>query len=150
MKTSEMHLQLTVTLLRRGRALDHCSSALAVCAVLLGLTPLLGIPLHPIAVAAVVVLLILAVMQKYWAQRVAIDTELFELLASHPEHLHDRLNELDTALNALGLAPTAATPRSLMQRSQGAVRMLRWQVMYLALQCAVIIALCSASPWLKL
>lgn len=78
--TSNMHLQLVATLLRRGVALDHMSSVLTLLALLIGLAPILAITIEPLALVTAILIVLLGLAEKYWAQRVAIDVELFNVL----------------------------------------------------------------------
>lgn len=147
---SEMHLQLLAILLGRGQVLDRASSVLTLLGLLLALAPLLGLPLMPLASSVAIMILILGIFEKYWAQRVAIDAELFDVLATKAENFNHAVSELDTALSELGLAPAVTTSHSLTERSRGALRLLRWQAISLTGQCILMIALCVAAPWLLL
>lgn len=144
MQVSKLHLQLLATLLRRGVALDRASSVLTVLALLLGLTACLGLEVNAWVLLVVLLLLLLGVIEKYWAQRVAIDAELFELLAQRADDFEVAGRELDTALHALGLAPAVVT-RSLAERSCGALALLRWQIGVLAAQGLLVLLLCGAA-----
>lgn len=144
----DMHLQLMAIVLRRGAVIDHISSVLTLLALMIGLAPLLGVAINPVVSVAAVVMLILGMAEKYWAQRVAIDEQLFSLLAARAADFDDTVSQLDTALQRLGLAPAAVAPRSLESRSRGALRLLRWQSAFLGAQCLLTVAACIAAPWL--
>ena len=144
MQVSKLHLQLLATLLRRGVALDRASSVLTVLALLLGLAACLGLEVNAWVLLVALLLLLLGLAEKYWAQRVAIDAELFELLAQRADDFEVAGRELDTALHALSLAP-ALVIRSLGERSRGALALLRWQIGVLAAQSLLVVLLCGVA-----
>lgn len=148
--TSNMHLQLVAILLRRGIALDHLSSVLTLLALLIGLAPILAIAIEPLALVTAILVVLLGLAEKYWAQRVAIDIELFNVLASQAHDYDTKVSDLDKALNELGLAPAPTIPRSLSERSRGALRLLRWQAIYLGAQCLLTLAACITATVLAL
>ena len=144
MQVSKLHLQLLATLLRRGVAIDRASSVLTVLALLLGLAACLGLEVNAWVLLVVLLLFLLGVIEKYWAQRVAIDAELFELLAQRADNFEVAGRELDIALHALNLAPAVVT-RSLAERSRGALALLRWQIGVLVAQGLLVVLLCAAA-----
>ncbi|WP_070884854.1 hypothetical protein [Pseudomonas argentinensis] len=144
---SEMQLQLVAGLLRRGKSLDRLSGALTLLALLIGLGPLLGFMALSTGAAVCIALLVCGLAQKYYALRVALDAELFATLAAAPEQLERRTTELDQALAWLGRK--AGPARSWQQRSQGALRLLRLQALWLALQLLVALAAIVLMPWLS-
>lgn len=144
---SEMHLRLIAAMLRRGKTLDRASSALSLLALVIGLGPLLGFMALSTGAAVCIALLACGLIQKYYALRVALDAELFAGLAAAPEQLARRTAELDQALASLGRQGEPA--RSWEQRSQGAVRLLRLQALWLALQLLVALAAIVLMPWLS-
>lgn len=143
----EMQLQLVAGLLRRGKSLDRLSSALTLLALVIGLGPLLGFMALSTGAAVCIALLLCGLIQKYYALRVALDAELFATLAAAPEQLERRTTELDQALPGLGRK--AEPGRSWEQRSQGALRLLRLQGLWLALQLLVALAAIVLMPWLS-
>lgn len=144
MEVSKLHLQLLATLLRRGVAIDRASSVLTVLALLLGSAACLGLEVNAWVLLVALLLLLLGLTEKYWAQRVAIDAELFELFAQRVDDFEIAGRELDTALHALGLAPALVT-RSLGERSRGALALLRWQASLLAVQGLLVLLLCCVA-----
>lgn len=147
---SEMHLHLTAILLRRGSAIDRASSVLTLLNLLISLAPVFAIAIDPLVSLAAVLILILGLAEKYWAQRVAIDAELFSVLATKGNDLNSTIQQLDTALNELGFTPATTQPRSLAERSHGALRLLRWQAICLGGQSMLVLAACIAMLWLSL
>ncbi|WP_225836766.1 hypothetical protein [Pseudomonas sp. MM211] len=143
-----MHLQLVAGLLRRGKAIDHLSSALTLLALIIGLGPLLGFMALTTGGAVCVLLLVCGLLQKYYALRVALDAELFSSLAAAPEQLDRRTAELDQALLMLG-RKVSDSSRSWQQRSQGALRLLRMQILWFNLQLLVALAAIVLMPWLS-
>ena len=140
--TSNMHLQLVAILLRRGIALDHLSSVLTLLALLIGLAPILAITIEPLALVTAILIVLLGLAEKYWAQRVAIDVELFNVLTRQAHDYETTISNLDRALDELGLAPAPTISRSLSERSRGALRLLRWQAIYLGAQCLLTLTAC--------
>ncbi|MGQ7246321.1 hypothetical protein ACUN9Y_03165 [Halomonas sp. V046] len=161
-------LELCAALLRRGRMIDHGSSALTLLAVLVGLSPLFGAPLFgaplfgaplfgaplfgataSITQALVCALVIaLGLAEKVWAARVAVDAELFTWMSEHADRLAEHTVELDEALASLGLTSPEASPRPWSQRRRGALALLRRQLLCMAGQCLVVMAVILGLPWL--
>jgi hypothetical protein len=98
--------------LRTGRQVDQASMLLLLTAVLL----------RPSLTAALALTLLAAGIQKYYALRVALDADLFAVLARHPEHSA----QWDAALALCARRPVSARP--LTQRWQGARRFQQRQV----------------------
>ena len=147
---SEIHLQLIATFLQRGAALDHMSSVLSLVALLIGLAPVFTISIAPLLSAMALLILLFGLAQKYWAQRVAIDAQLFSVLAREAHDFEHTAAQLDTALHTLGLAPAPTTARSLNDRSRGALALLRKQALCLAAQCLLMLAVCVTASLLSL
>ncbi|MDY0250886.1 MAG: hypothetical protein RBR45_12655 [Pseudomonas sp.] len=143
MRVTKLHLQLLATLLQRGVAIDNASSVLTVLALLVGFAPWLAISVNLCGTLMAMLLILLGLAEKYWAQRVAIDAELFSLLAQRTDDLDVALSELDHALLGLGLIPAVAA-RSLSERSHAALRLLRWQASLFGVQCLFALLLCIA------
>lgn len=132
-------LLLVAALLRRGRSLDHFSSALSLVAVIFGLAPWLGAPASlPLALICAA-LLILGLAEKYWALRVALDAELFQRLAEAGEQLDSQTHALDQALQKLGLQNAQLAGRDWSLRAQGALGLLRKQALCLLLQSVIVV-----------
>ncbi|MEO4047928.1 hypothetical protein AAFN46_12660 [Pseudomonas sp. CAU 1711] len=144
---SEMQLALVAGLLRRGRGLDLLSCALSLLALAYGLAPLLGATPGTAAGMLCAVLVLLGLVQKYWAMRVALDAELFARLADDSARLIASTGALDQALRNLGLQPAHSQPRDWDDRCRGALRLLRLQTFWLAAQ--LLLAL-FAMLWLAL
>lgn len=147
---SEMQLALVAGLLRRGRSLDLLSGAVTLLALACGLAPLLGAPPSLAGGLLCGLLVMLGLAQKYWAVRVALDAELFSRLATDPERLPQRSEQLDRALVDLGLQRQAAAGRDWHQRCRGALRLLRLQAAWLVAQLLLALATLLAMPWLSL
>jgi len=146
--SADMPLQVVASLLRRGRALDQLSTGLTLLGVLLGLAPLLIGTLSPWCLGLGLWLLLSGLLQKYWAFRVAFDADLFQLMAGDPSALGDRTEALDTALQGLGFQPRQSLNRPWHERSRGALRLLKRQVLWLVLQIVAPLIVILASPWL--
>ncbi|HFL2190282.1 TPA: hypothetical protein ACNV18_002099 [Pseudomonas putida] len=140
-----MNLRVVASLLGRGKQLERLSDGLTLLALAYGLAPLLGAPLQPLASLLCGVLLVLGVMHKYWAIRVAIDAELFTHLASS-NHLAAETQALDRALFELKLKPQATDARAWPDRSQAALNLLRRQAACLGLQLSLALATLLTLP----
>lgn len=142
-----LHLALVSSLLKRGASLDQISSLLTVLGLLFSLAPLLGGMLNSALVLAGLMLVLLGIYQKYWALRVALDADLLTALASHKD-IGLAGCELDNALQQLGLAPDNLPERSILSRSQGALRLLRYQALCLGGQVSLLLAGALVASWL--
>jgi hypothetical protein len=147
--SNEMQLHIVASLLRRGKALDDLSTGLTLLCLSLGLVQLLITAHSALLLVLVVAGVVLGVIEKYYAFRVAFDADLFHTLASDPQWLNDRTAELDQALGSLGLQPVDKIARSWALRSQGALKLLRQQVLFLAVQLLVMLGAILIFPWLS-
>ncbi|MDM8348986.1 hypothetical protein P8H27_08730 [Pseudomonas sp. sp1636] len=147
---TEMQLQLMASLLRRGRTLDWLSAGLTLLALLIGLAPLLNTAAHPLSALLCALLVILGLIEKYWAVRVALDAELFQHLGDSVAQLHGRTLDLDRALGQLGLQPANQAARAWDQRCRGALRLLRMQAVWLLAQLLLAVLIMLSLPWLSI
>lgn len=145
--TTAIQLQLVASLLRRGRTLDRLSNALTLLALAIGLAPLLGAASSLAVAAPCSLLVLLGLVQHYWAQRVALDAELFQRLGQSPARLDEQAAQLDSALARLGLRSNGAPPRAWPERSRAALRLLRIQLAWLLGQYLLALLLILAQPW---
>ena len=141
---ADMQLQVVASLLRRGRSLDQLSTGLTLLGVLFGLAQLLMVSITPICLLLSLWMIILGLLQKYWALRVAFDADLFALMAKDIE----RTAELDQTLQTLGLQPANRPSRPWTERRRGALKLLRKQAYLLGAQVLLTLAVILASPWL--
>lgn len=132
-------LLLVAALLRRGRSLDHLSSALSLVAVVFGLAPWLGVQASLGLALICTSLLIAGLAEKYWALRVALDAELFQRLAEAGEQLEQQTHALDQALQNLCLHNAPQNERAWSHRCQGALGLLRKQALCLLLQVVIVV-----------
>lgn len=146
--STEMQLYSVASLLRRGRALDQLSTGLTLLGALYGLGQYLltSVTLGGLLVSLALVLL--GLVEKYLALRVAFDADLFQRVADAPTTLEHSTQALDQALSALGLQPAQRGGRPWDQRSHGALGLLRRQALLLAAQVLVILSVILVSPWL--
>lgn len=144
---SEMSLLLTAGLLRRGRQLDQLSTGLTLLGLAGGLLPLLIGRGNLLMALPCVLLILLGVVQKYWAIRVALDAELFTTLAADPTLRQARIAELDAALVELHLQPATQATRPWDARIRGAWRLLRLQALWLAAQLFLALIMILVVPW---
>ena len=144
----DMELHVTASLLRQGRSLDQLSTGLTLLGVLFGLAQLLITSIIPLCLILSTGLIILGLLQKYWALRVAFDADLFALVARNAEPLPERTRSLDLALQNLGLQSATRAGRPWAERQRGALKLLRKQAILLAAQVLLTLAALLASPWL--
>ncbi|MFC6336023.1 hypothetical protein GIR22_00820 [Pseudomonas sp. CCM 7891] len=141
---ADLELQVVASLLRRGRSLDQLSTGLTLLGVLFGLAQLLMATITPICLILSGWLIVLGLLQKYWALRVAFDADLFTLMARDLE----RTPDLDQALQNLGLQSAKRAGRPWAERRRGALKLLRKQAYLLVAQVLLTLAIILASPWL--
>lgn len=144
---SEMSLLLIASLLRRGRQLDQLSTGLTLLGLAGGLLPLLIGRGNLLMALPCVLLILLGLVQKYWAIRVALDAELFATLAADPTQRQARLAELDAALVELHLQPATQAARPWDARILGAWRLLRLQTLWLGVQLFLALIMILVVPW---
>ncbi len=144
---SEMSLLLITSLLRRGRQIDQLSTGLTLLGLAGGLLPLLIGRGNLLMAFPCVLLILLGLVQKYWAIRVALDAELFATLAGDPLQREARIAELDAALVELHLQPATQTARPWDARICGARRLLRMQGLWLAAQLLLALIMILVVPW---
>ncbi|SDA91176.1 hypothetical protein SAMN03159443_04552 [Pseudomonas sp. NFACC15-1] len=145
---SDMELHTVASLLRRGHSLDQLSTGLTLLGALLGLGQWLVGVIDPWLLLLSVALLVLGVLEKYWALRVAFDADLFQRMADSTQSLAERTYTLDQALISLGLQPAARAGRLWTERRHGALLLLRRQSRLLAVQVVLVLGFILASPWL--
>lgn len=147
--SAEMQLHIVASLLRRGQTLDNLSTGMTLIGLVFGLAQLLitlPTPLFLIAAAAIV---LLGLIEKYYALRVAFDADLFLKVASDDQRLAERTEALDQALVMLKFQSVDKSGRSWALRSQGALKLLRQQVLFLAVQLLVMLGAILIFPWLS-
>lgn len=137
---TNMQCQVVAILLRRGKAIDNAARVLTLIGLLTALAPWWGFRLNFWFSLAAILMVLLGLAQQYWAARVAIDAELFSLLATKNHPTEEALAELDSALQQLSLAPITEHTRSLESRDRGALRLLRWQLICFSTQVILIVA----------
>ena len=101
--------------------------------------------MQPRASLLCIALLVLGVLHKYWAIRVALDAELFARLAASRDLAADT-QALDHALFELKLKPQAADTRAWPARSRAALALLRRQAVCLGLQLSLALATLLTLP----
>jgi hypothetical protein len=111
--------------LRTGKHIDQASMVLVLSAIVW----------RPALTAALALTLLAAGVQKYYALRVALDADLFAILALHPE---DSV-QWDAALALCAGRPVSTRPLAL--RWQGARRLQKCQMAAFAVQLAALACL---------
>jgi len=142
-----MNLHLVASLLARGAQLERLSDGVTLLALAYGLAPLLGAQLHPLTTLLCAMLLMLGLMHKYWAIRVALDADLFAHLGASSDLPADT-RHLDHALFDLHLKPQREDSRDWPARSQAALSLLRRQAMCLALQLVLALTTLLTVPFI--
>ncbi len=145
----EMQLHIVASLLRRGKALDNLSTGLTLLCIGFGLVQLLITVPNALLLVVVVIGVLLGILEKYYAIRVGFDADLFHMVASDPQWLSDRTAAMDDALAQLGLGPVGKNTRSWASRIQGALKLLRQQLLFLAVQLLVLLSAIVIFPWLS-
>lgn len=141
---TDIELHVVASLLRRGRSLDQLSTGLTLLGVVFGMAQWLLVALTPICLLLSLWMIILGLLQKYWALRVAFDADLFALLARDLS----RTPDLDEALQTLGLQSAKRAGRPWAERRRGALKLLRKQAYLLGAQVLLTLGIILASPWL--
>jgi hypothetical protein len=144
----EMQLHVVASLLRRGRALDNLSTGVMLLGLALGLSQLWINTVSPLLLILVAAIVLIGLIEKYYAFRVAFDADLFQNIANDANQLNDRTVDLDHALTTLGLLPVDKQTRSWAVRSQGALKLLRQQVLFFALELVLMLGAILIFPWL--
>lgn len=124
-KETEIGAAVMAAFLRTGKHIDQASMLLLLTAVIW----------RPSVTVALALTLLAAGVQKYCALRVALDADLFAILARHPEHSA----QWDAALALCARRPVSTRPLAL--RWQGARRLQKRQMAAFAVQLAVLACL---------
>lgn len=125
---------IAAAILRRG-ALLHTASLVLTVATVIG-----GVATRPGSswVVVMAVVAALGIVEFWLAARVALDAELFDVLAARPSDL----TGFDRAMQNLGLMPPAKANRPVADRIRGAFRLLKLQALTLGLQGAALVIGC--------
>lgn len=126
-------LSCAAALLDQGRTVDRLSRPLTAAALIGILVYPAAIGQPPVALAASALLIALAgFAESYFAIRVGFDAALFHRLATAPEA--PDFAATDHALTQLGLLPPTKLDRPADARIAGARRLMRLQIVALAVQ----------------
>ncbi|NIJ88958.1 hypothetical protein FHR49_001745 [Xanthomonas campestris] len=139
--SATMTLASMRAVLRQGAALDRCSLLLLAAVIVL-----LGITDAPASIQLCYALSVAAgVVQRVWAFRVGLDADLLEAvlqqIAIDNSDEHRAAQQLDQALQTIGLLRTVPAPRDWLARWAGMRRLLLRQVGSVMVQ---MLALCAA------
>ncbi|PPU06571.1 hypothetical protein [Xanthomonas arboricola] len=134
MNNALMRLATMRAVLRQGAPLDRCSLLLLAAAIVL-----LGVAQAPPLIQLSYALsIVTGLIQRYWALRVGLDVDLLESVIAHVERRggseEDAAQQLDAALYAVGLLARLPPVRDWSSRWAGMRRLLRRQVLCLAVQ----------------
>ena len=122
---------IAAAILRRGALLHTASLVLTVATVI----ACVATRPDSIWLVAIAVVAPLGIVEFWLAARVALDAELFDVLAARPLDLAG----FDQAMQSLGLMPPTKANRPLADRIRGAFRLLKLQALTLGLQVAVLV-----------
>ena len=122
---------IAAAILRRGALLHTASLVLTVATVIAVVSTRPG----SASLVAIAVVAALGIVEFWLAARVALDAELFDVLAARRSDLAG----FDRAMQSLGLMPPAKANRPLAHRIRGAFRLLKLQALTLGLQVAVLV-----------
>jgi hypothetical protein len=120
--TDQVRIGVITALLRTGAHVDHASSLL----LLLTLVFVLPMPFERMAIVAFAGFLV-AIAQKYFAWRVALDVELFGVLQQFPAQ-PSTFHAFDTALSSCLGRDLPSAGKNLEHRWRGARSLLRAQI----------------------
>lgn len=142
---SDLRLLACARLLEQGKRLDQLSTALS--AVALAGALLAALHYHLVLLTGLLVLtLLIGVVEKFWAIRVAFDAALFADMAKAND-LAVATAHLDKGLTGLGLMPAANAGREWALRCQGALGLLRKQGLSFAAQLLLALAAVAAGAF---
>jgi hypothetical protein len=148
--STDLQLEVTASLLRRGDSLDRLSNGLTLLGALLGLSQYVTASPGYWGLICGGGMLVLGLWQKYWALRVAFDADLFQRLAERADNLTESTRALDQALSAMNLQPADRGGRPWSERTRGALRLLRRQALLLAAQILLTAVFILTGPWLAI
>lgn len=122
---------IAAAILRRGSLL-HSASLFLTLVALIG-----GAATRPAGawLVAIAVIVVLGVIEFWLAARVALDAELFDILAARPSDLAG----FDRTMQGLGMMPPGKANRPLADRVHGAFRLLKLQALTLGVQVTVLV-----------
>ncbi|KQQ53564.1 hypothetical protein ASF84_17255 [Pseudomonas sp. Leaf127] len=136
--SADMQLHVVASLLRRGRTLDNLSTGFTLLSLAVGMLQL-WITAMPLLTVWLGALVLLGLIEKYYAMRVALDADLFHRVGRDARPLPETTLALDQALVSLGLQPADKAGRPWAVRSQGALRLLRRQLILVVVQLLVLL-----------
>jgi len=131
-------LRVLLGFLKAGRVLDSGSSVL-----LLGTLILACAPMAPVLMAGLILALVVGLVEKYLAWRVALDAEFFALLHEQPE----QAGAFDAALTEFLNRKTVPPLRTMQSRWHGARRLVRQQAVAVALQAGLVLLVLACRLW---
>lgn len=124
----QVSLFVLVSLLKQARKIDNTSFliTIAACGVFISMLFIVNKIIFTISL----VIILLGIVEKYYAFRVSFDKDLFShLMTCQDEGLTDALKQLDTALLSLKLVKNNGNQtRSLESRQQGILMLLKKQL----------------------
>lgn len=133
--TNQTALFTVASLLEQGKQIDHVSSVISFTVLLMCIV-ILFIPYSFMLITGLLIISV-GLIEKYYAARVSLDAKLFSYLAEDIEQLVKRITQLDNILVSLSLVKELKQPRSLESRQQGAIVLLKKQLLCCLIQIVI-------------
>lgn len=119
--------------LRVGKCVDHGSSAVLMTTIVLYALK----PNSALSIATALITVLVALIEKYYSWRIALDAELFALLRHYPAETSTFDATLATCLGRQ-TTQTTQTSRTLQSRWSGAKRLMQCQILFFSLQIFIL------------
>lgn len=139
-KSYEINLVSTaVSLLEQHVKIHRLSSVVTISLILLLIYFSMIQNLSLYWLYSLTLVIILGVMEIYYAMRLAFDISLLDKLQTAQSNLRDDLSELDQALITLKLLPAAKSGRDINDRITGCFRLFKTQIALCVLQFMIVL-----------
>ncbi|SIS96577.1 hypothetical protein [Neptunomonas antarctica] len=146
--SQQMSVLLQVSLLKCGVAIDRTSLGFTLLSIVMSFLQR-SLLINTFQMIAFGIIVLVGIMQKYYAIRVSIDAEIFAqlvpLITARREvkagEIESELQDLDSAMLHLGLIKANEGTRSLRDRCQGAFRLFKGQVACLSIQGVLLLGI---------
>lgn len=131
--TNQTNLFTIAFLLAKGKIIDRFSTVLTTIFLITSLL-LVYTDTNKLFSLISLAIFLIGVIEKYYAIRTQLDSELFSFLSKHPAQLSENLQQLDNTLSSLGLLKKTHSAPPLITRQHGAMRLLKKQACYCLVQ----------------
>jgi len=134
-----MTTHVLAELLRQGRGIDSWSRILCLLAGVVLVLPVAGLSVASMVRGLAALSLLLGILQAWLSVRTAFDAAIFDRMAQEATS-PSTWSEFDRSLAELKLrSATASTPRDVVTRGRGALRLLRLQTLSFLSQAATLL-----------